>query len=169
MSQAISPHTATATVAVAVTTGSKTPPGWNAGRRFAARWSLWFVALTLLSGFKVWATIFSPVSIVIMKEGTLFSGKNIKWMLLSGISFLASLGSWSLERGYEVVDEEKAYGLKISLWLASKSMQVLWGMILALFLFSAATGGSKSLQATTTEGTAGATAEGATTRGKKLE
>jgi hypothetical protein len=74
-----------------------------------------------------------------MKEGTIFSGKNIKWMLLSGISFLASLGSWSLERGYEVVDEEKAYGLKISLWLGSKSLQAMWGIILAVFLFSAAT------------------------------
>ena len=92
-----------------------------------------------MTGKQIWATIFSAVSIIILKEGTLFSGKNIKWMMLSGISFLSSLGSWFLENAHEVVDEDKAYGLKISLWLASKSMQVVWGIILALFLFSAAT------------------------------
>ena len=119
-----------------------TPPGFNAGRRFAARWVLWFVVPTLMTGRKIWATIFSAAAIVILKEGTLFSGKNIKWMLLSGISFAASLGSWSLERGSDAVDEDRAYGMKTSLWLASKSMQVVWGTTLALFLFSAATSGS---------------------------
>jgi hypothetical protein len=127
-----------------------TPPGWNSGRRFAARWVLWFVVLTLLSGMKIWATIFSAMSIIILKEGTLFSGKNIKWIILSGISFLSSLGSWFLEHAYEVVDEDKAYSLKISLWLASKSMQVVWGMILALFLFSAATSKSSTSASTST-------------------
>ncbi|VEU41751.1 unnamed protein product [Pseudo-nitzschia multistriata] len=126
-------------VSVPQTTTDETPPGWNRGRRFMARWVLWFVVFTLLSGRTIWATIFSAMSIIIMKEGTLFSGKNIKWMLLSGISFLASLGSWSMSRGSEVVDEDKAYGLKMSLWLMAKSTQVVWGMILAVFLFSAAT------------------------------
>lgn len=128
-----------------------TPPGWNAGRRFVARWVLWFVVLTLLTGHKIWATIFSATALIILKEGTLFSGKNIKWMLLSGLSFLASLGSWSLERGYEVIDEEKAYHLKMSLWLASKSMQTIWGIILAVFLFSAATSKASTTTTSSTE------------------
>ena len=126
-------------VTIATTNSNSTPPGWNSGRRYVARGVLWFVVLTLLTGKQIWATFFSAVALIILKEGTLFSGKNIKWMLLSGISFLASLGSWSLEQSYDVVDEEKAYGLKISLWLGSKSIQGVWGIILAVFLFSAAT------------------------------
>lgn len=123
---------------------NQTPPGWNSGRRYVARGVLWLVVLTLMGGKKVWATILSALSIIILKEGTLFSGKNIKWMLISGISFLASLGSWSLERAYEVVDEDKAYHMKISLWLASRSIQGVWGIILVVFLFSAATGKSSA-------------------------
>ena len=126
-------------VTIAPTDSTSTPPGWNSGRRYVARGVLWFVVVTLMTGKQIWATFFSAVAIIILKEGTLFSGKNIKWMLLSGISFVASLGSWSLEQSYDVVDEEKAYGLKISLWLGSKSIQGVWGTILAVFLFSAAT------------------------------
>uniref|UniRef100_A0A7S4ENM3 Uncharacterized protein n=1 Tax=Pseudo-nitzschia australis TaxID=44445 RepID=A0A7S4ENM3_9STRA len=129
------PQTTTSTS----TSTTTTPPGWNAGRRFVARWLLWFVVLTLLSGLRIWATIFSASSIVILKEGTIFSGKNIKWMILSAISFLASLGSWTLSRGADAVDESEAYGLKISLWLLAESMRVVWGITLALFLYSAAT------------------------------
>ena len=128
---------------------NSTPPGWNSGRRYVARLVLWFVVLTLMSGLQIWATFFSALSIIILKEGTLFSGKNIKWMILSGVSFLASLGSWSLERSYEAVDEEKAYGLKICLWLGSKSMQGIWGIVLAVFLFSAALSKSATTTGTT--------------------
>ena len=126
------------TVTLPNNTPNTTPPGWNAGRRGVARYVLYFVVLTLLTGHQIWATMFSAISIIILKEGTIFSGKNIKWMTLSGISFMASLVSWSLERGYDIVDEEKAYTLKTALWLGSKSIQVTWGMVLALFLFSAA-------------------------------
>jgi len=132
------PNPSVQVTAISSTTES-TPPGFNRGRRFIARWVLWLVVLTLMSGKQIPATICSAMAIILLKEGTIFSGKNIKWMGLSGISFLASLGSWCLEQGYEIVDEEKAYSLKISLWLASKAMQVAWGVILAAFLFSATT------------------------------
>ena len=125
-------------VTITPTDSKSTPPGWNSGRRYVARGVLWFVVVTLMTGKQIWATFFSAVAIIILKEGTLFSGKNIKWMLLSAISFLASLGSWSLEQSYDVVDEEKAYGLKISLWLGAKSIQGIWSTILGAFLFSAA-------------------------------
>lgn len=68
----------------------------------------------------------------------MFSGKNIKWIILSMISFVASLGSWTLSQGAETVDEEKAYGLKMYLELLAQFTQFTWGMILALFLYSAA-------------------------------
>ena len=130
------------------TSATTTPPGWNAGRRSVARGLLWFVVLTLLSGLRIWATVFSVSSIVILKEGTFFSGKNIKWMIISVVSFLASLGSWTLSQGADAVDEDEAYSLKISLWLMASSIQVVWGIILAVFLFSAATAGSQNKSST---------------------
>mmetsp|Transcript_11932 Transcript_11932/g.27859 ORF Transcript_11932/g.27859 Transcript_11932/m.27859 type:complete len:218 (+) Transcript_11932:232-885(+) len=114
-----------------------TPPGWNAGRRSMARYALWLVVPTLVTGKLVWAMIFSATSILILKEGTFFSSRNIKWMILSAISFLASLGSWTLSSGIDKVDEEKAYGLSISLWLMNQFVVMGWAAILGLFLYSA--------------------------------
>ena len=129
-------------VAVAVnnaTTPTTTPPGYNSGRRSIARYILWLVVLTLMSGKYLPSGILSALSIIILKEGTLFSGKNIKWMILSLISFLSSVIAYALFRGSQQIDDERAYTLYITFWLASKSIQLIWGIVLGLFLFSAAT------------------------------
>ena len=130
-------------VAVAVNnatpTPTTTPPGYNSGRRSIARYILWLVVLTLMSGKYLPSGILSALSIIILKEGTLFSGKNIKWMILSMISFLSSLIAYAFFRGSQQIDDERAYTLYITFWLASKSIQLIWGIVLGLFLFSAAT------------------------------
>jgi len=129
--------------AIAVTlnniTATTTPKGFNSSRRGVARYILWFVVLSLMSGKYIWASIFSAMSIILLKEGTIFSGKNLKWMILSMISLVASLLAFCCYRGSTNIDEEKAYTLYIMLWMTAKSIQCIWGIILGLFLFSAAT------------------------------
>jgi hypothetical protein len=63
----------------------------------------------------------------------------LKWMALSVISFLAGLVSMIQMSGYEEVDWDRAYWLKIVLLLMAKGTRIGWGAILALFLLSAAT------------------------------
>jgi hypothetical protein len=75
----------------------------------------------------------------LLKEGKLLSVKNLKWMSLSAISFLAGLVSMIQMSGYEEVDGDRAYGLKIGLLLMANGTRIGWGAILILFLLSAAT------------------------------
>ena len=87
----------------------------------------------------LWAACFSAAAILLLKDGRASSIKNMKWMVLSIMSFVASLLSWSMRLGSNIVDEEKAYTLKISLWLMGKFTQTIWGITLGFFLFFAAT------------------------------
>ena len=64
--------------------------------------------------------------------------KNLKWMTLSVISFLASLVCMIQTTGYDEVDGDRAYGLKIGLLLMANGTRIGWGAILMLFLVSAA-------------------------------
>jgi hypothetical protein len=127
------------TMDTTLTNQLQTPPGFNKERRDLVRMFLSFVTIMLLSGHPLLACISSASAIVCLKEGTFSSTKNLKWMVLSCVSFGASLFSWILLNGADVVDEDKAYSLKILLWLTAKSMQACWGVTLALFLYSAAT------------------------------
>ena len=115
----------------------QTPPGYNKSRRDIARLILTLVAIALLCGEQLLATFFSGAAILVLKEGTLFSIKNIKWTLLSAVSFAASLISLNMERGSNAVDEDRAYTLKMVMWLAAKTIQTGWGVTLGFFLFSA--------------------------------
>mmetsp|Transcript_23059 Transcript_23059/g.27756 ORF Transcript_23059/g.27756 Transcript_23059/m.27756 type:complete len:195 (+) Transcript_23059:78-662(+) len=121
-----------------MTTGQQ-PPGWNKNRRDICKGLLLLTTLFLL-GHQPWgATVTSAASVFCIKEGTVWSTKNLKWMMLSGVSFGTSLISIILQRGYEGVDEEKAYGLSFCMWFMSKSLQTFWGCILGMFLGSAFT------------------------------
>lgn len=111
----------------------------NKTRRDAARFILWLVSAALLAGRAVEATCLSASAILLLKEGKLLSVKNLKWMSLSAISFLAGLVSMIQMSGYEEVDGERAYGLKIGLLLMANGTRIGWGAILILFLLSAAT------------------------------
>lgn len=116
-----------------------TPPGFNKNLRDIARWILLLVTAFILQGEHLWAACFSAVAILLLRDGKVDSIKNMKWMVLSIMSFVASLFSWELMRISNMVEEERAYTLKIILWLMGKFTQTIWGITLGFFLFSAAT------------------------------
>jgi hypothetical protein len=114
-----------------------TPPGYNKQRRDMAKLLLSIVAVGLLSGNSFWGIVLSIGAILCLKEGTVWSAKNLWWMTLSGISFASSLTSYALLEGRNVIDEEKGYGLYMTLSVVAKLIQVCWGVTLSVFLYSA--------------------------------
>jgi hypothetical protein len=114
-------------------------PMRNKSRRDVARFLLWLVSGTLLVDRTIVATCLSAGAVLVLKEGKLLSAKNLKWMVLSILSFLAGLASMIETRGYEEVDEDRAYWLKMRLWLLAHGTRTGWGGILLLFLLSAST------------------------------
>lgn len=165
-----------------------TPEGYNSKRRFTARWILWGVVFGLLRSprFLLVALLCSVASIAILKEGTFWSGKNLKWRILSMISLAVSVLSWSFRRAHDSIvatieedeDEEGWHHrhpilqiLKLVLHLSSKWMTSVWAAILGLFLLSAFLGSKKdqeALKAAVVKGaeTAGKGAEVVATQGK---
>lgn len=136
---AITPTSAsnTSTIRRSTTGQVQTPTGFNKRKRDTARLILCFVTGFLLIGQYIIACCFSAAAILCLKEGELLSTKNMKWMILSAISFVVSLVLLNMEKGSDIIDGEKAYTLKILLWIAAKSIQCSWGAILGLFLLSA--------------------------------
>jgi len=136
-----------------------TPEGYNSKRRFMARWILWGVVFGLLRPrLLIVALICSVSSIVVLKEGTIFSGKNLKWTILSMISFGVSVLSWSFRRAHNSITatiEEDEEGrrhpilktLQLVLHLSSKWMVNVLGAILGVFLLSAFLGSKKDQEA----------------------
>ena len=121
------------------------PTGFNKSRRDIARWLLAFSAAFLLaSNGNLLSCVFAAGSIMVLKDGTAFSHKNAKWMVLSIITFCGSLMAMILEQGYQRVDEEKAYDLKMKLWFRCKMIKVFWGVTLGFFLVMAATANSRA-------------------------
>ncbi|KAL3761991.1 hypothetical protein ACHAW5_008215 [Stephanodiscus triporus] len=118
-------------------------PMRNKSRRDVARFLLWLVSATLLVDRTIEATCLSAGAVLVLKEGKLLSAKNLKWMILSVLSFLAGLASMIETRGYEEVDENRAYWLKMRLWLLAHGTRTGWGAILLLFLLSASTSKTK--------------------------
>jgi len=123
-----------------------TPPGYNKARRDQCKFLLMLTAVLLVTGGSLLSILTAAGAVLCIKEGTIASTKNMKWLTLSFISFCASLSSLILDKGAAFVDEEKAYGLKISLWLGAKAIQTGWGMTLALFLVSAFTSKNEKQQ-----------------------
>jgi hypothetical protein len=114
-----------------------TPPGYNKARRVISRLLLGVTAASLLSNSNVSAVISSACAIMVLKDGTMMSTKNIKWGIISVVSFVFSLSAWILGSVSFLVDEEKGYTLKILFVCGMKAMQLFWGVILGLFLYSA--------------------------------
>ena len=118
-------------------TDTTTPPGFNKNRRDLSKLLLSVVVVALITNANTCATAASAGAILFLKQGTLLSHKNWKWGALAAVSFAVSLSCGILWQGYSMVEEDKAYGLKISLWLLAKFLQVFWSVTLGLFLFSA--------------------------------
>ena len=116
------------------------PKGFNKSCRDWAKLLLALTCVSLLAGGdNKFATCCSAAAILLLKQGTIFSTKNWKWGILSVTSFGVSLTAACLYQGTTYVDEDKAYTLKILLWLAMKFLQTAWAVVLALFLYSAFT------------------------------
>jgi hypothetical protein len=115
-----------------------TPPGFNKHQRDVSKILLAGTSFCLLTGMlPAVSVVLSAVATIFVKQGTAGSVKNLKWLVLSVLSFLASLVSSSMLGGQALVDEERAYELKFKLWFAGRLIQTVWGGILALFVFSA--------------------------------
>jgi hypothetical protein len=122
-----------------ISPSTPTPPRFNKNLRDKSKWFLLVAAIFLLAGRPLVALAGSASSILCLRDGTTWSVKNFKWFSLSIITFGASLISWALWLGYEMVDEEKAYDTKFSLYFRAKFIQRVWSVILGMFLFSAFT------------------------------
>ena len=121
----------------AVAPSAPTPPGFNKHQRDISKLLLAATSFCLLTGMgSNVAIILSAIATIIIKQGTMGSIKNLKWITLSAISFLASIVSFSLLSGQRALDEEKAYELKFKMWYGGKFIQTVWGGILALFIIS---------------------------------
>ena len=145
--EAITPSSNSNTINRSSTTNQvdqQTPPGYNKQKRDTARLILCFVTGFILLGQYIISCCFSAASILCLKEGELMSTKNLKWMMLSIVSFVISLILFNIEKGSDIIDSEKAYTLKILLWIMAKSIQCCWGIILGLFLISAQVASSDS-------------------------
>mmetsp|Transcript_16735 Transcript_16735/g.23619 ORF Transcript_16735/g.23619 Transcript_16735/m.23619 type:complete len:184 (-) Transcript_16735:73-624(-) len=117
-----------------------TPKGWNKNRRDICKVLLLFTCIQLLGNQPIGATVTSSASVLCIKEGTFWSTKNLKWLILSVISFGSSLMSYILVRGYHDMDDDKAsHGVSFALFFMAKSIQTFWGVTLGMFLFSAFT------------------------------
>ncbi|CAB9530676.1 expressed unknown protein [Seminavis robusta] len=132
------------------------PPGYNKKKRDIVKLILAVVAAALLRGDPKVATVLSLVSIVCLKEGTLLSVKNLKWLGLCIISGGMSGASWYLERKSEEEErepktktpEEEAGFLSYfdkPIWASAKIIQLCWGTTLGVFLVSAYMHGHNSL------------------------
>ena len=117
--------------------GSIAPPGFNKRHRDISKLLLGVAAAALITNANAFATATSAGAILVLKQGTLLSHKNCKWGILSVLSFAVSLSAAILMQGHAMVDDEKAYGLKLTMWLMAKFMQVFWSVTLGIFLLSA--------------------------------
>jgi len=113
-----------------------TPEGFNSKRRFVSRWILWGVVFGLVRSRLLIALGCSGASIIVLKEGTIFSGKNLKWMILAQLSFATSVTAWALKRGHDSIERD-APVMKMILRSIIKFISVSWSGVLGLFLLSA--------------------------------
>ena len=112
-----------------------TATGWNRKHRNATKILLVFTCCCLVAGnAPLSALLSSALATISMKQGTVMSIKNLKWLVLSFISFLVSLVSAVLLSSATLIDEEKAYHFKTQLHFVGLISQRVWGGILALVL-----------------------------------
>ncbi|KAL7575212.1 hypothetical protein ACA910_018698 [Epithemia clementina (nom. ined.)] len=131
-----------------------TPPGFNKHRRDISKFLLLLVVFFLLANhtYSSFVAVACSVGCIFtLKEGTLWSTKNIKWMTLALISFGASLSSAILLHLRDgILDPETDQGnfWSFLLWASAKWIQLGWGIPLSLFLLSAWLSSSSSSSST---------------------
>jgi hypothetical protein len=119
-----------------------TPPGHNSSLREVARLMLGVTALALFSNCSGIASLSSAASILVMRDGTMFSTKNLRWGLLSISSFIVSLIAYSLSGTASSIEHDEFSGSSFlkgffTGWM--KFVQLFWGSILSFVLVTAYT------------------------------
>ena len=141
-----------------------TPPGYNKKHRDIAKLMLAGTSVCLLVTAveaNIVSVLLSATATVFISRGTVESGKNLKWLSLSTLSFIASLVSFALLSGQAYIDADKAYEFKIKLLFYGRFIQHVWGAILVVFVLSAFSSEANDLEQVVTEG--------ATTRKKEYQ
>lgn len=114
-----------------------TSPGYNKQHRDFAKLLLSGTSICLVARQgNIVAVILSALATVCVSRGKVESGKNLKWLTLSTISFVASLVAFTLLSGQEFIDADKAYEFKIKLLVYGNMIQTIWGGILLVFTIS---------------------------------
>ena len=117
---------------------ARTPEGYNKTRRILTRGLLGFAAMGLLNeGYSSYALACSSVAFLTLKEGTIWSVKNAKWMILTLITFYVSLWSTICMENAETFGVSKAYMVSAAVKMSGRTPELMWGYILALFVGSA--------------------------------
>jgi hypothetical protein len=125
---------------------TSTPPGYNYSIREISRLLLGITALALFTNANSIATMSSAGAVTMLRGGTMFSIKNIKWTILSIISFLFCLTISSLQNTVHVFQpndsngDRNSWNLIALLFLGQmKFLQMFWGGIITFVLVSAYT------------------------------
>jgi ABC-type bacteriocin/lantibiotic exporter with double-glycine peptidase domain len=108
--------------------------GFNKHLRDRSKYALAVTVFALSANWLSLATAISAYSIYNLKSGTAVSVKNLKWMVISVISFVVSLVALICERGAAFVDVEKAYDFKMNLQFRADALRTVWWPTLLLFL-----------------------------------
>ena len=117
---------------------ARTPQGYNKTKRILTRGLLGFAAMGLLNeGYSSYALACSSVAFLTLKEGTIWSVKNAKWMILTLITFYVSLWSTICMENAETFGVHKAYMVSAAVKMSGRTPELMWGYILALFVGSA--------------------------------
>jgi hypothetical protein len=99
---------------------------------------LWLNAFCLLCGFTVFASLTSAASVFLLSKGTLASSKNLRWQFTCFVSMAVSFWAHALLWGSAIIDKERAYSLKMVLYIVGRGCGFTWGAFLAVFLLIAA-------------------------------
>ena len=114
------------------------PDGFNKNLRHLARVCLWANAFCLLCGFTVFASLSSAAAVFLLSKGTLASSKNLRWQFTCFFSMAVSFWAHALLWGASIIDKDRAYSLKMMLYIFGRGSGFTWGAFLVVFLFIAA-------------------------------
>uniref|UniRef100_A0A7S2UH73 Uncharacterized protein n=1 Tax=Attheya septentrionalis TaxID=420275 RepID=A0A7S2UH73_9STRA len=118
----------------AIPQNDQTPPGFNRVKRHWTRGFLWITMILLIIDYPLCSSVSSAVAVFTMHGGTWLSIKNSKWMGASIVSFVVSLYALYMRQAAAFVDEDRAYELKMEMWIKHRGLEIVWGGILGLFL-----------------------------------
>merc|ERR1712187_122885 len=76
-------------------------------------------------------------AVLLIRQGTSYSIRNMKWSGMAWISLFTSVACWVLNEALLLVDPERAYSLHLCLYLASRGLESLWTITVAVVILLA--------------------------------